>query len=148
MGCSPLPLVGTRLVDGTRRGTPVRDSSVRIAAASHRSLGMAAVDSGGEGAGGSPAPYPDATHEQGAVLIWRVGSKHVTVVRDRWHDAANRDRSMSPAEESASMLQHGVEADDYRGCTSDKAVRPHPLIANFVATSTSRPTAPPRSAPM
>ncbi|GAB5000769.1 hypothetical protein MAHJHV64_10920 [Mycobacterium avium subsp. hominissuis] len=69
---------------------------------------------------------PDATHEQGAVLIWRVGSKHVTVVRDRWHDQANRDRSMSPAEESASMLQHVVEVDDYRGYTSDEAVRPHP----------------------
>lgn len=56
---------------------------------------------------------PDVAHEQGVVKIWRVGSDRVYVVRDRWHHADNLDRSMSPAEEIASLLQLDRDTEDY-----------------------------------
>jgi hypothetical protein len=59
---------------------------------------------------------PDATHEQGVVKIWRVGSNHVDIVRDRWHDPRNRDRSMSPVEEMASTLRHDIDMLNYQQC--------------------------------
>ncbi|KZS84790.1 hypothetical protein B4U45_16745 [Mycobacterium persicum] len=56
---------------------------------------------------------PDATHEQGVAKIWRVGGSLVYVVRDRWRHEDNRDRSMSPAEEIASLLLLDRSVDDY-----------------------------------
>lgn len=60
---------------------------------------------------------PNDLAEQGVVSIWRVGSRHVDVVRDRWHDTATRDRSMSPAEESVSLLQHTRDMLDHSTCS-------------------------------
>jgi hypothetical protein len=44
---------------------------------------------------------PHVAHEQGAVLVWAVGTSHVDVVRDRWHDHPNRVGK--PVEYFASM---------------------------------------------
>lgn len=60
---------------------------------------------------------PHATYEQGVVKFWRVGSRHVEVVRDRWHDRANLDRSLSPAGETASWLQYTREMLDDTACS-------------------------------
>ncbi|WP_142706800.1 hypothetical protein [Mycobacterium shimoidei] len=59
---------------------------------------------------------PDTPAEQGVVQIWRVGTNHVNIVRDRWHDQVNRDRRMSPAAEMASVLQHDINMLDRWDC--------------------------------
>lgn len=67
----------------------------------------------------------DAPAEQGVVKVWRAGSNHVDVVRDRWHHEGNRDRSMNPTEEMASALAHDVEMDDYEAHTNETSLREH-----------------------
>lgn len=59
---------------------------------------------------------PDVPAEQGVVQIWRVGSNHVDVVRDRWRDPRNRDRRASPAEDMATILQHSIDMLDSWDC--------------------------------
>jgi hypothetical protein len=56
---------------------------------------------------------PDVAHEQGVAKVWRVGGRLVYVVRDPWHHEDNRDRSMSPVDEMASLLQLDRDTDDY-----------------------------------
>lgn len=58
---------------------------------------------------------PDAPAEQGVVRIWRVGSNHVDIARDRWHDSPNRVQR--PADYFASILRHTVDKLDHWDCT-------------------------------
>ena len=47
--------------------------------------------------------HPHATYEQGVVRVWAVGTNHVDIVRDRWHDPLNRNREGRPVEYFGSM---------------------------------------------
>ncbi|ULN33408.1 hypothetical protein [Mycolicibacterium smegmatis] len=57
---------------------------------------------------------PNATHEQGALRIWAVGTNHVDVVRDRWHDRDLIDRIGKPVDYFASM--YGNRLPDFFDC--------------------------------
>ena len=65
---------------------------------------------------GSRGDYdPDAPAEQGVVRIWRVGSNHIDVVRERWRDAPGRQ--FGTVDYAAGMFGHLTEQLDYRDCT-------------------------------
>lgn len=53
--------------------------------------------------------------EQGVVRIWRVGTNHVHVVRDRWHDSPNR--RFTTAGYAATELGLERSMYDHWGCT-------------------------------
>ncbi|MCV7215016.1 hypothetical protein H7J51_06935 [Mycobacterium crocinum] len=57
---------------------------------------------------------PDDPAEQGVVRIWAVGTDHVDIVRDRWHDAPTR--RLSTVSFSAGSLAHKVDTLDYWDC--------------------------------
>lgn len=54
---------------------------------------------------------PDATHEQGSVRLWHVGSSDVFVVRDRWHDSPNRRGSTT--DYAAGMFANNLDTAIY-----------------------------------
>jgi hypothetical protein len=57
----------------------------------------------------------DDPGEQGVVRIWRVGSKQVYVVRERWRDSPNRD--WTTTDYFANLFEFLVEQLDYHDCT-------------------------------
>ncbi|BCO43906.1 hypothetical protein MINTM020_47610 [Mycobacterium paraintracellulare] len=63
---------------------------------------------------------PHASHEQGVVRVWPVGTNHVDVIRDRWRNNPNRDNR--PVDYFSAM--YGNRTPDYfdcarYGCTGD-----------------------------
>lgn len=63
---------------------------------------------------------PQASHEQGVVRVWAVGTNHVEVIRDRWLDNLNREGR--PVGYFVRM--YGNRLPDYfdcanHGCTGD-----------------------------
>lgn len=54
---------------------------------------------------------PNATYEQGALKIWTVGTNHVDIVRERWHDSPNR--RFTTAGYAAGMLAHRLDLAVY-----------------------------------
>lgn len=57
---------------------------------------------------------PHVKHEQGVARVWAVGTNHVDVIRDRWHN--NPHRVQKPVEYFASM--YGNRLPDYFDCDS------------------------------
>ena len=52
-------------------------------------------------------PYdPNATEEQGAVRIWRVGTNRVDIVRERWHSRLNANRLQDTTGYFGSVWRH------------------------------------------
>lgn len=49
---------------------------------------------------------PHAPHEQGVVRVWAVGTNHVDVIRDRWHD--NQNRAQAPVDYFAGLYTSGI----------------------------------------
>lgn len=69
-----------------------------------------------ETADGLRADYdPNDPAEQGVVRIWRVGSRQVYVVRERWRDSP--DRVNSTTDYFAQLFEFLVEQLDYHDCT-------------------------------
>lgn len=65
---------------------------------------------------GLDADYdPNEPAEQGVVRIWRVGSNQVYIVRERWRDAPNRQRTTT--DYFAQLFEFLVEQLDYHDCT-------------------------------
>ncbi|WP_067977094.1 hypothetical protein [Mycolicibacter icosiumassiliensis] len=60
---------------------------------------------------------PDAPAEQGVVRIWRIGSNHVDVVRERWRDAPGR--RWGTVDYAALSLEHSTEQLDHHNCTTE-----------------------------
>jgi hypothetical protein len=56
---------------------------------------------------------PNDPAEQGVVRIWRVGSRHVDVVRERWRE----QRFGTPAEDAAGRIQHARDVLDNFTCS-------------------------------
>lgn len=55
-----------------------------------------------------------ALYEQGALRVWPVGTNHVDVIRDRWHDPLNRNRIHKPVDYFAGM--YGCQLSDFFDC--------------------------------
>lgn len=58
---------------------------------------------------------PDDPAEHGAVRIWRVGSRQVYIVRERWRDSPNREASTT--DYFAQLFEFLVEQLDHHDCT-------------------------------
>jgi hypothetical protein len=63
---------------------------------------------------GSADCNPDDPAEQGVVRIWPVGTNHVDIVRDRWHDSPNR--RLTTAEYAAGRLGLESSQHDFWDC--------------------------------
>ncbi|MEX3646531.1 hypothetical protein [Mycolicibacterium porcinum] len=57
----------------------------------------------------------DCPSEQGVVKVWRVGTNHVQVVRERWHDAPTR--RLTTAGWAATALRSSVDLYDWMDCS-------------------------------
>jgi hypothetical protein len=57
---------------------------------------------------------PNAIYEQGALRIWTVGTNHVDIVRDRWHDSPTR--RPSTVSYAAGHLAHKLDTLDHFRC--------------------------------
>lgn len=57
---------------------------------------------------------PNAMYEQGALKMWIVGTNHVDIVRDRWHDSPNR--RFTTVGYAAGHLAHKLDTLDYFRC--------------------------------
>lgn len=57
---------------------------------------------------------PNAIYEQGAVKIWTVGTNHVDIVRDRWHDSPTR--RPTPVSYAAGHIANKLDTLDWFHC--------------------------------
>lgn len=111
------------LADTILTGVPAMRARADVEAAEFHN--RAAYDARARAEGETPVLYydtcdgdadydPNAIYEQGALKIWTVGTNHVDIVRDRWHDSPTR--RPTPVSYAAGHLAHKLDTLDWFRC--------------------------------
>lgn len=111
------------LADVILTGVPAMRARADVAAEEFHK--RAAYDARARAEGETPVLYydtrdgdadydPNAIYEQGALKIWTVGTNHVDIVRDRWHDSPTR--RPSPVAYAAGHIANKLDTLDWFHC--------------------------------